>query len=41
MSKLNNQSIDIFAIPGVQKLTNENAAAVAGGVIYLNVLANN
>jgi hypothetical protein len=28
MSKLNNQSIDLFAIPGFQELTNEDAAAV-------------
>ncbi|MGL5939213.1 MAG: hypothetical protein ACRC2S_02315 [Waterburya sp.] len=33
MSKLNNQSIDLFAIPGVQDLSNENAAAVAGGAV--------
>lgn len=31
MSKLNTQSIDIFAIPGIQDLTNEDAAAVTGG----------
>jgi hypothetical protein len=33
MSKLNNQSIDLFAIPCVQNLTNENAAAVSGGAL--------
>ncbi len=33
MSKLNNQSIDIFTISGVQDLSNENAAAVAGGAV--------
>ena len=32
MTKLNTQSIDIFAIPGIQDLSNENAAAVSGGV---------
>jgi hypothetical protein len=35
MSKLNNQSIDLFAIPCVQNLTNENAAAVSGGTLQL------
>ncbi|MGL6337531.1 MAG: hypothetical protein ACRC80_00135 [Waterburya sp.] len=33
MSKLNNQSIDLFAILDVQDLTNEDAAAVAGGAV--------
>jgi hypothetical protein len=40
MTNINKQSLDLFAIDGVQDLSSESAAAVSGGTLDMSALYN-